>query len=124
AAAAQEAVSFVRRLRQDPETRPTAIAVLSQSLEDEETLRQAGANVVLPGQVDPALWDTRLEELLSVPPRLETRVPVRLSAWFAGFVPGQEEIEACTVNLSVREALLLTSAYRVVGSKIGMSLRL
>ena len=124
AADVQEAVSFVRRLRQDPETRPTAIAVLTQSLEDEEPLRRAGANVVLPGQVDPALWDTRLEELLSVPPRLETRVPVRLQAWFAGFVPGHEAIEAVTVNLSVRGALLETAEHLEVGSKLDMSLRL
>ena len=124
AADVQEAVSFVRRLRQDPETRPTAIAVLSQSLEDEETLRQAGANVVLPGQVDPALWDTRLEELLSVPPRLETRVPVRLQAWSTGFVPAKDAIEGVTVNLSVRGALLETAEHLQVGTKLDMSLRL
>jgi PAS domain S-box-containing protein len=124
AADVQEAVSFVRRLRQDPETRPTAIAVLSQSLEDEETLRQAGANVVLPGQVDPALWDTRLEELLSVPPRLETKVPVRFQAWSTGFVPGRDAVEAVTVNLSVRGALLETTEHLEVGSKLDMSLRL
>jgi PAS domain S-box-containing protein len=124
AADVQEAVSFVRRLRDDPETRPTAIAVLSQSLEDEEPLRQAGANVVLPGQVDPALWDTRLEELLSVPPRLETRVPVRLQAWSTGFVSGKEVMEGVTVNLSVRGALLETAEHLEVGSKLDMSLRL
>ena len=86
----QEAVSFVRRMRQDPETRPTAIAVMTASLEDQETLRRAGANVVLPGQVDPALWDSRLEELLSVPPRREARVPVRLQPWYTGFVQGEQ----------------------------------
>jgi len=124
AADAQEAASFVRRLREDPETRPTAIAVLSQSAEDDEPLRQAGANVVLPGQVDPSLWDTRLEELLSIPPRLEARIPVRLQAWFTGFVTGTEAIEAVTLNLSVRGALLETSAPLEVGSKLDMSLRL
>ena len=33
AATVEEAVAFVRRLREDPETRPTAIAVLSHSHE-------------------------------------------------------------------------------------------
>jgi len=119
-----EAVAFVRRLRQDPETRPTAIAVLSQTLEDEESLRQAGANVVLPGQVDPALWDNRLEELLSVPPRREARVPVRLQTWLPGFVAGREVIDGATVNLCVRGALIETPEYLEVGIKLDMSLLL
>jgi PAS domain S-box-containing protein len=124
AADVQEAVSFVRRLRQDPDTRPTAIAVLSQSLEDEEPLRQAGANVVIPGQVDPTLWDTRLEELLSVPPRREAQVSVRMQGWAAGFVSGKDVIEGRTVNLSVRGALLETTEHLEVGSKLDMAFRL
>jgi len=124
ASTVEEAVTFVRRLREDPHTRPTAIAVLSHSHEDEERLRQAGANVVLPGQVDPALWDSRLQELLSVPPRLQTRIPVRLHAWFTGFVSGKEVIEGTTVNLSVRGALLETTDPLDVGSKLDISFRL
>jgi PAS domain S-box-containing protein len=124
ASTVEEAVSFVRRLREDPHTRPTAIAVLSHSHEDEERLREAGANVVLPGQVDPALWDNRLQELMSVPPRLQARIPVRLQAWFTGFVSGKEAIEGTTVNLSVRGALLETTDPLEVGSKLDMSFRL
>jgi PAS domain S-box-containing protein len=124
ASTVEEAVSFVRRLRQDPETRPTAIAVLSHSHEDEDRLREAGANVVLPGRVDPALWDSRLQELLSVPPRLETRIPVKLQAWYTGFVSGKEVVDATTVNLSVRGALLETADPLEVGSKLDMTFRL
>ena len=114
----------MRRLREDPHTRPTAIAVLSHSVEDEERLRAAGANVVLPGQVDPTLWDSRLQELLSVPPRLQARIPVRLNAWVTGFVSGTDAIEGTTVNLSVRGALLETTDPLEVGSKLDMTFRL
>ena len=124
ASTVEEAVSFVRRLRQDPDTRPTAIAVLSHSHQDEDRLREAGANVVLPGRVDPALWDSRLQELLSVPPRLEARIPVRLQAWYTGFISGKEVIEGATVNLSVRGALLETTDPLEVGSKLDMTFRL
>ena len=124
AATVEEAVSFMRRLRADPETRPTAIAVLSHSHEDEDRLREAGANVVLPGRVDPALWDSRLQELLSVPPRLEARIPVRMQAWYTGFVSGKEAIEGATINLSVRGALLETTDPLDVGSKLDMTFRL
>ena len=124
ASTVDEAVSFVRRLRQDPDTRPPAIAVLSHSHQDEDRLREAGANVVLPGRVDPALWDSRLQELLSVPPRLEARIPVRLQAWYTGFISGKEVIEGATVNLSVRGALLETTDPLEVGSKLDMTFRL
>ena len=111
ASTVEEAVTFVRRLREDPHTRPTAIAVLSHSDEDEERLRAAGANVVLPGQVDPTLWDNRLQELLSVPPRLQARIPVRLNAWSTGFVSGTDAIEGTTMDLSVRGALQIGRAH-------------
>jgi PAS domain S-box-containing protein len=124
ASTVEEAVAFVRRLREDPETRPTAIAVLSHSHDDEDRLREAGANVVLPGPVDPSLWDNRLQELLSVPPRLEARIPVRLQAWYTGFVSGREVVQGATVNLSVRGALLETADPLEVGSKLDMTFRL
>ena len=124
ASAVDEAISFLRRLRADPDTRGTSIAVLSHAHQDEDRLREAGANVILPGPVDPALWDSRLRELLSVPPRLETRIPVRLQAWYTGFVSGQEVIEGTTLNLSVRGALLETAEPLEVGSKLDMTFRL
>jgi len=74
--------------------------------------------------VDPALWDSRLQELLSVPPRLEARIPVRLQAWYTGFISGKEVIEGATVNLSVRGALLETTDPLEVGSKLDMTFRL
>src|SRR5260370_5887195 len=72
------ALSLLRRLRENAGTRRSSIVVVSrQTGLPEEELRQAGANLVLTGPVDPPLWNTRLGELLIVPRRLGTRLPVR-----------------------------------------------
>ena len=70
-AAPADAPGAIRRLREDPETRPAAIAAVSRHpfLADADILRAAGANVVIPLQADPTLWDARLDELLRVPRR-------------------------------------------------------
>ena len=77
-AAPPDAPGAIRRLREDPDTRPAAIAAVSRHpfLADADLLRAAGANVVIPLQADPALWDARLDELLQVPRRREARIPV------------------------------------------------
>src|SRR6185503_18415779 len=77
------AVAGLRRLRAEAATRNSALAALcSQSdLDREESLRAAGANVVLPTPVDPEVWDGRLDRLLRVPRRRSTRIPVRLTVW-------------------------------------------
>src|SRR6185295_19668893 len=82
-AAPADAPGAIRRLREDPETRPAAIAAVSRHpfLADADILRAAGANVVIPLQADPTLWDARLDELLRVPRRRDARIPVRLETW-------------------------------------------
>jgi len=66
-AGVDETLLLVRRLRDDPKTRATAIAVLNRGLpaEAEDRLLSSGVNAVLRLPVDPLFWDRRLEELLS-----------------------------------------------------------
>src|SRR4029079_2349456 len=79
-AAPPDAPGAIRRLREDPDTRPAAIAAVSRHpfLADADVLRAAGATVVIPLQAVPTLWDARLDELLRVPRRRDARIPVRL----------------------------------------------
>ncbi len=62
-------LAIVRRLRDDPKTRSTAIAVLNRALPEgaQDRLLSSGVNALLPLPVDPLFWDRRFEELLSVP---------------------------------------------------------
>jgi PAS domain S-box-containing protein len=116
---------LVRRLRQHADTRASAIVVLSEapSLPEEQALRQAGANVVFPGRVDPDLWESRLEELLNVPRRRAARIPVLLDAW--SHPGGQAEpVAGVALNISVHGMLLETGHPLAVGSKFDVSFRL
>jgi PAS domain S-box-containing protein len=104
-----EACATVRRLREGTETRTASLVVVDGSghFDDEQRLRAAGATVVLPRPVDPAVWDARLAELLCVPPRRAARIPVRFSVWTR---TGEESAEeGRTLNVSVRGMLLETS---------------
>ncbi|HSB60235.1 MAG TPA: PAS domain S-box protein, partial [Vicinamibacteria bacterium] len=120
-----QTLEVVRRLRDDPATRPTAIAVLSRGLpeETEDRLFAAGVNAVLPVPVDPFFWDRRLEELLSVPPRRAQRIPVRLQDW-SRFVSEADEAEGVVVNIGARGVLLETEEPLELGTKLGLTLRL
>src|SRR6266511_781556 len=71
---AAAALGLISRLRDNAGTRRSSIVVVSRDTAlPEEALRQAGANLVLTGPVDPPLWNTRLGELLIVPRRVRTR---------------------------------------------------
>jgi CheY-like chemotaxis protein len=110
---------LVRRLRGDPVARNTSIAVLSRSasLVDEQAFRQAGANLVLGGRVDPFIWNRRLEVLMFVPPRRETRFPVTLDQW-TRFAPETDPVAAWALNISVRGVLVETSDPVDLGTKV------
>jgi two-component system, cell cycle sensor histidine kinase and response regulator CckA len=116
---------LVRRLRQHAATRGAAIVVLSEapSLDEEQALRQAGANVVFPGRVDPELWETRLEELLNVPRRRAARIPVLLDAWSRPSAQA-DPVAGVALNISVHGMLLETGHALAVGSKLDISFRL
>ncbi|MFI4942151.1 MAG: PleD family two-component system response regulator, partial [Burkholderiales bacterium] len=77
-----EACALAEQLRENEGTRPTAIVALSRARPEAETeLKDAGINVVIPLPIDPFLWDSRLEELLSVPARRLQKIPVKLRDW-------------------------------------------
>jgi len=120
-----EASALVRRLRDDPETRATSIVVLSRLAHaDDERLVAAGANLLLRHHpVDPALWDSRLAELLNVPPRRHARLPMTVNSWTS---PARTErpVEGQALNVSVHGILAETADRLEVGSKLDVELRL
>jgi len=120
-----ELVASIRRLREDADTRPAAIAALSRQpmLADADVLRAAGANVVLPASPDPLLWDGRLDELLRVPRRREARLPVRLETW-SRVADSGDVVEGNMVNISVNGLLFESPVPLQVGTKIDLRFRL
>src|SRR5260370_3175709 len=109
------ALSLLRRLRENAGTRRSSIVVVSrESGLPEEELRQAGANLVLTGPVDPPLWNTHLGELLIMSRRLGTRLPVHV-------VPRSDDgagepILAVARDISVGGMLLETKASLAPGT--------
>ena len=120
-----QAATWLRRLRADAATRTSALAVLctEPDLDQEEPLRAAGANVVLPTPVDPEIWDGRLDRLLRVPRRRSTRIPVRLSVWSRRSAD-PEPIEGVMLNVSANGMLLETAQPLPVGARFDLSFRL
>ena len=119
------AAQCLQRLRADAATRHSALAVLCpmSALDEEQPLRAAGANVILPTPVDPELWDGRLDQLLRVPLRRSTRIPVRLTVWSRRSAE-PEPIEGVVLNVSVHGILLETSVPLPVGTRFDLSFRL
>src|SRR6185436_16043401 len=124
-AAPADAPGAIRRLREDPETRPAAIAAVSRHpfLADADILRAAGANVVIPLQADPTLWDARLDELLRVPRRRDARIPVRLETWSRVSEEG-DVVEGNALNISVNGLLFESPVPLEVGTKLDLRFRL
>jgi diguanylate cyclase (GGDEF)-like protein/PAS domain S-box-containing protein len=115
-------VHFVRWLRQDPATRPTAIAILDPdwTVAGERALRDAGANMVLATPVDSTLWNARLDELLSVPRRRAARITVRIRTWSR--LPGEmADMPGLALNISVRGVLLECERRLEIGTRLDVS---
>jgi len=121
----EEALAFVRRMRLDPVVRSTGIAVFlkSPTAREEDLLRLAGANIVLSGEVDPILWDRRLEEILNVPYRRDARIPVRFKVW-SRVETAPDPIEAVALNISVHGMLMETPLNLEVGMKLDLRFEL
>ncbi len=112
---APAALALLRRLRENAGTRRSSIVVVSrQPGLPEEELRQAGANLVLTGPVDPPLWNASLEELLIVPRRLRTRLLVRVVPRNEGRLG--EPILAVVRDISVGGMLVETKASLAPGT--------
>jgi CheY-like chemotaxis protein len=119
------AAALIQKLRGEGGVRRASVLVLSRSpsLADEEEFRAAGANLVLAGELDPALWDAKLEELLNVPRRRDVRIPVRFAVW-SRFDPDATPVEALCLNLSVRGMLLETEEPLDWGTKLDLDFSL
>ncbi len=112
---AAAALGLISRLRDNAGTRRSSIVVVSRDTAlPEEELRQAGANLVLTGPVDPPLWNTRLGELLIVPRRVRTRLPVRASP--RNDEGAGEPVLAVARDISVGGMLLETKASLAPGT--------
>jgi DNA-binding response OmpR family regulator len=110
------AETLVTQLRNRAETRSCAIVIVAPGdMNSEELgLLQAGANALLRLPPDPE-WDTRIEQLLKVPTRKETRVPVSLTfetRFRTERVPGR------VLNLSPTGMLVECTATLSVGSQV------
>jgi CheY-like chemotaxis protein len=103
-----EAEPFVRRLRQDIQTRRLSVAILARDDFDprDMELLEAGANSILRLPAD-SEWDDRLQRLIDVPVRRESRFPLYFEVEARS---GIHSATATTVNLSVG-GMLLESAF-------------
>jgi CheY-like chemotaxis protein len=112
------AESLIRRLRQDPATRPRSVAVLARGGESaqESELLSAGANAIfrLPPDVG---WDERLQRLLSVPVRQAARLVVHIE------VDTEPECAAAMLNLSAGGMLIATGHRLEVNDELGFRFR-
>jgi diguanylate cyclase (GGDEF)-like protein/PAS domain S-box-containing protein len=123
--AAAAARRLVRVLRAGPITRNCAIVWLDRHGNPRagDALRAAGVNEVIPVPVDPALWDRRLEELLTVPARVEQRIEARMLD-APQMVRGADEVGAVLLNIGPRGALIESTRELELGTKIGLSFAL
>jgi hypothetical protein len=120
-----QATALLRHLREDELTRRislVAIAGRTRHLGD-EALRRAGANLVLPASLQAAIYDRRLEELLAVPRRRETRLPAAFQLWCRAEAAGPLS-EAVVLNISVRGMLIETGEPLPMGSTVEIRLSL
>jgi diguanylate cyclase (GGDEF)-like protein/PAS domain S-box-containing protein len=120
-----QTAALAGRLRRNEATRPTALVWLNrdEGPDCETELVAAGINAAIPVPVDPFLWDRRLEELLSVPARRNSRFPVKLRDW-SRFVSGTDEEEGSVVNIGARGVLLESRREITLGTKVGLTLEL
>jgi len=120
------AVARINNLRSHERARDFAIAVLTSatpSAEDVEILSQARANTILPVPVEPSLWDAKLEQLLSIPSRFETRIPIHIRFW----TQPQEippTVRGTALNVSSGGMLLCPDLRLAPGSNIDLMFKL
>jgi len=113
---------LLHTLRSDGATRRISLAAIADT-ESEGPLRRAGANLVLPSPLEPAVWDQRLEALLDVPPRRESRLYASFHLWCRSDAGGDLH-EALVLNMSVRGMLIETQEALPVGSTVDLRLTL
>lgn len=105
----------VRRIRSLPATRAVSVLAVLPAEEPaglEDLLREAGANAVLRRPLDPALLETWIAKLLSVPRRVEVRFPVQGQVVGTPRTSATGHFYGLSRNLSVH-GMLLASPVRL-----------
>ena len=113
---------LIYSIRHQDSTKEAAIVVVSRALtaEAEKELINAGANLILPIPLHSDLWNNRLEQLLNVTPRFNTRVGVTFALWSMNLSECKSEFQGTALNLSYSGMLIKTSMLLDVGSKLDM----
>jgi DNA-binding response OmpR family regulator len=116
------AEQVVRQLRSNAETRVCSIVAAAdgETWGAELGLLDAGANAVLRLPPGPE-WDQRIQGLLSVPTRKETRIDANLTLRGEA---ANEEVRARVVNLSSTGMLLQTAVALKLGADLRFALEL
>jgi DNA-binding response OmpR family regulator len=111
--------AFLEALRKEPATRQRSVAVVDRSASArlQKELLEAGANVALRWPPDKT-FDARLSRLMTVPARLQARLPVELT------IDTQPESSGTIQNLSVGGMLLQTRKKLSIGDEMGFRLPL
>jgi CheY-like chemotaxis protein len=115
-------VEIVTALRRDERTRGCSIVILARGDFDSADVEvlEAGANAILRFPPD-AEWEERLDRLLSVPARRETRFSVQLEV---GAEHSGESMVGEAVNLSAHGMLLQVSVPLGIGDTVSFAFRL
>jgi CheY-like chemotaxis protein len=116
-------VELVTTLRQDEIARHSSIVVLARGDFESAELEilEAGANAILRFPPD-ATWDERLDQLLNVPARRETRFAVQLEV--GAHAGSGESMTGEAMNLSVRGMLLQVPSLLEIGEAVTFSFHL
>ena len=112
--------SLMHSIRHNDATREAGIVVVSRNLTAaaEKGLINAGANLILPVPLNSDLWNNRLDQLLNVTPRYNTRVSVTFALWSINLSQDKAEFQGTALNLSFSGMLIKTSMQLDVGSKL------
>jgi hypothetical protein len=121
---------LLEQLRREPVTHDAVVIVLSHAADPQATWDRSGASIVLPvgfGEAnDQAPWHARLEELLNLRQRRETRVLADFAVRGDLTAAGQPAtpVTAIALNISSRGMLLETPALLPRGARAELLFRL
>ena len=111
---------LIHSIRHQDSTKEAAIVVVSRALtaDAEKELINAGANLILPIPLHSDLWNNRLDQLLNVTPRFNTRVGVTFALWSINLSEDKSELQGTALNLSFSGMLIKTRKQLDVGAKL------
>ncbi len=111
---------LMHSIRHHDSTKEAGIVVVSRTLtaDAEKELINAGANLILPIPLHSDLWNNRLDQLLNVTPRFNTRVGVTFALWSINLSKDKTEVQGTALNLSYSGMLIKTRMQLDVGSKL------